>query len=85
VLPPKTTLHVTRGDELLHELAGAGGWGDPLERDPQAVLADVCNEKVSAQHARVAYGVVLDARGTSVDEAETTRLRADEKPRRNPT
>jgi N-methylhydantoinase B len=75
VLPPKTTLHVTRGDVLLHELAGAGGWGDPLERDPQAVLADVGNDKVTPQHARAAYGVVLDASNAGVDEAQTTRLR----------
>jgi N-methylhydantoinase B len=75
VLPPKTTLHVIRGDELLHELAGAGGWGDPLERDPQAVLADVGNDKVTPQHARAAYGVVLDASNAGVDEAQTTRLR----------
>lgn len=76
VLPPKTTLEVTRGDELLHELAGAGGWGNPLERDPQAVLTDVRNDKVTIDHARSAYGVVLDAGGTTVDEMETTRLRA---------
>jgi N-methylhydantoinase B len=75
LLPPKTTLHVTRGDELLHELAGAGGWGDPFARDPQAVLADVRNEKVTVAHARSAYGIVLDASATTVDAGETTRLR----------
>jgi ubiquinone/menaquinone biosynthesis C-methylase UbiE len=63
-------------------LPGPGGGGAhpgrrprTLERDPQAVLADVSNDKVTAQHARAAYGVVLDTSGTRVDEAETTRLR----------
>lgn len=63
------------GDELRHELAGAGGWGDPLERDPQLVLADVRNEKVSPEHARNVYGVVIDASGEGVAEAETLRVR----------
>ena len=30
-------------------MAGGGGWGDPLERDPAAVADDVLNEKVSAR------------------------------------
>jgi N-methylhydantoinase B len=77
LLPGKTTLQVNCGDELRHELAGAGGWGDPLERDPLLVLADVRNEKVTAEHARAAYGVVIDASGDRVAEPETTRLREE--------
>jgi N-methylhydantoinase B len=75
LLPGKTTLQVAHGDVLLHELAGAGGWGDPLERDPERVLADVRNEKITPEHARAAYGVVLDASGASVAEVETAQLR----------
>jgi N-methylhydantoinase B len=80
LLPPKTTLLVSRGDELRLELAGAGGWGDPLERDPQAVLGDVRNEKISPAHAQSAYGVALDASATRVDEVKTAQLRALVKP-----
>lgn len=76
VLPPKTTLHIQYGDELRHELAGAGGWGDPFARDPQTVLDDVLDEKVSPEHARTAYGVALSADATRVDEVETVRLRS---------
>jgi N-methylhydantoinase B len=75
-LPPKTTLEVRYGDELRHELAGAGGWGDPLDRDAQAVLDDVLDGKISPAHARDAYGVALDADSTHIDAAETLRLRA---------
>ena len=44
-----------RGDVFRHEVAGAGGWGDPLERDPALVLRDVRNEFVS--RARGARGL----------------------------
>jgi len=76
LLPGKTTLQVAHGDVLLHELAGAGGWGDPLERDPRRVLDDVRNEKITPEHARSAYGVVLDASGERVADEETEKLRA---------
>ena len=39
---------ISKGDVFRHVLAGAGGWGDPLERDPAAVLRDVRNELLSA-------------------------------------
>ena len=38
-LPSKLTETIKRGEVFRHELAGAGGWGDPLERDPEAVTA----------------------------------------------
>ena len=46
-LPAKCTLTVRHGDVYRHELAGAGGWGDPFERDPERVLRDVMEEKIS--------------------------------------
>ena len=38
---------------------GGGGWGDPLEREPELVLRDVVEGKVSPDAARDEYGVVL--------------------------
>ena len=38
---------------------GGGGWGDPLDREPDLVLRDVIEGKVSLQAARDDYGVVL--------------------------
>ena len=58
-----------------HEVAGAGGWGDPLERDPVAVAQDVRNEIVSRQRALEDYGVVLQ--GDKVDENATKLKRAE--------
>lgn len=76
VLPSKFTMTITRGDVFRHELAGAGGWGDPLDRDPAKVLRDVRNELVSPEAARRAYGVVVDTKSWTVDQAATDRLRA---------
>jgi N-methylhydantoinase B len=53
--------------------SAAGGFGDPLERDPAKVRADVDNGDVSPDAAREIYGVVLH------DPAATDRLRADKR------
>ncbi len=74
-LPSKPTMTIRRGDVFRHELAGGGGWGDPLERDPEMVLRDVRNELVSPQSARDDYGVVVDTETWTVDEAATAELR----------
>jgi N-methylhydantoinase B len=74
-LPGKFTLTFHRGDIFRHEQAGAGGWGDPLERDPAAVLRDVRNELLSPMKAEADYGVVVDLAQWKVDEAATKRCR----------
>jgi len=43
----------------MYDYGGGGGWGDPLDRDPQAVLDDVLDEYVSVGAATREYGVVL--------------------------
>ncbi|HEY4637556.1 MAG TPA: hydantoinase B/oxoprolinase family protein, partial [Burkholderiales bacterium] len=76
VLPGKFTMTVRNGDVLRHVLAGAGGWGDPLERDPAAVLRDVRNELLSPAKARADYGVVVDTGRWTIDAAATGAERA---------
>jgi N-methylhydantoinase B len=75
VLPGKVTMTIRAGDVFRHELPGGGGWGDPLARDPAAVLSDVRNQYISADRARPEYGVVLDTTAWRVDEAATAVLR----------
>ena len=75
VLPGKFTMNIKRGDVLRHVLAGAGGWGDPLLRDPAAVLRDVRNELLSVTKAKEDYGVVVDTQRWTVDAAATLRAR----------
>ncbi len=67
---------VDKGDVLRVRLAGGGGHGDPFTRDPQAVLHDVREEKMTIAHARDAYGVVLAGMPLAVDASATHRLRA---------
>ena len=75
-LPSKVTMTCRRGDVVRWVLPGGGGWGDPLERDPERVLRDVRNELVGPAAAERDYGVVVDTGRWTVDEAATVRLRA---------
>jgi len=74
-LDSKLIMTLRRGDVFRHEWPGGGGWGDPLERDPQAVLDDVRNEFVSVRAARDEYGVVVDTSSWQLDDVATERLR----------
>jgi N-methylhydantoinase B len=67
------------GNVIQFHSAGGGGYGDPLERDPQAVKQDVFNEYVSIEMARNDYGVVIDSKTLKVDLKETEKLRAERK------
>jgi N-methylhydantoinase B len=63
------------GDTLTFENAGGGGYGDPLERDPERVRADLAEGYISPERASDRYGVVFTADGR-IDEAATRRRRA---------
>ncbi|WP_291054431.1 hydantoinase B/oxoprolinase family protein [Herbiconiux sp.] len=60
---------------------GAGGWGDPLEREPERVLRDVRDEYVTIEGAARLYGVVVsgdpheDPEGLVLETAATAALR----------
>lgn len=53
--------------------AGGGGWGNPLERDPELVLEDVKNEFVSLEAAEKEYGVVIQ--DGEIDQRKTKKIR----------
>ncbi|MDP7546834.1 MAG: hypothetical protein QGF20_06035, partial [Alphaproteobacteria bacterium] len=65
-----------RDDVLEVRLASGGGYGDPLARDPERVLDDVREEKITSSHAAEAYGVVIAGTPPSIDAAATEKLRA---------
>jgi N-methylhydantoinase B len=71
-----TTLAV--GEWIKGAEAGGGGYGDPLQRDPERVRRDVLENWVSTQYARDVYGVVLtgSGEGMSVDGSATAALRS---------
>jgi N-methylhydantoinase B len=64
-----------KGDVVSIRTSGGGGWGDALRREPAKVLDDVASGILSEAAARDIFGVV--ARDGALDEAETSRLRAD--------
>ena len=53
---------------------GGGGYGSPLERDPQAVLSDVLEGYIAQDDVERVYGVIMDANG-DVDPAATEKRR----------
>jgi N-methylhydantoinase B len=65
------------GDVVSLRLPGAGGYGDPFERDPELVARDVRDGKVSLESARDDYGVALDRETLTVDPLRTDALRAE--------
>ena len=93
----RTVLNPGPGEEIVHgkqsrefayadvisfQQSGAGGYGDPLERDPRRVLEDVLDDYVSVEAARRDYGVVIVARDAdlSIDGPATDALRRELRP-----
>ncbi|MBE1554029.1 hydantoinase B/oxoprolinase family protein [Sporosarcina limicola] len=54
-----SNVKVKSGDSFMRPSAGGGGLGDPLKRNPNAVLEDVIDEYVSIERAKKDYGVVI--------------------------
>jgi N-methylhydantoinase B len=63
------------GDRVAFYSAGGGGYGDPFERDPEDVAADVQNGYVSIEKAREDYGVIITPGSLTVDEVTTAACR----------
>ena len=80
--PGKVTGHpIRRDDVVIIRSSGGGGYGDPLDRDPEAVREDVEFGVVSVKRAREGYGVVLGP-DNKVDTQQTTALREGKKAKR---
>jgi N-methylhydantoinase B len=72
---------INSGDVFSRPTAGGGGYGDPLERDPERVREDVADDYVSLERARRDYGVVLNVVDADLAkyaiDAEATRRERD--------
>ena len=66
---------IEEGETYTFEAPGGGGWGDPLDRDPESVREDVLDGFVSLERAKEDYGVILDPQTYEVDDESTTELR----------
>jgi len=63
------------GDEIIIDVAGGGGYGNPFERDVELVESDVANGYVSVEKAKEDYGVVIDPETMKSEPEETAKLR----------
>ena len=71
-LPSKIDqVRVEVGDRIVFRTAGGGGWGDPLEREPTRVRADVARGLLTLAAAQREYGVVLVEPGLRLDLGAT--------------
>jgi len=75
VLPGKITTSIQQDTVIVHEQAGAGGFGDPLDRPPEAVLEDHLEGKITRGYAERFHAVVLTSAG-ALDRDATASLRA---------
>ena len=73
---PKGKYEIQPGQTVTLRLPGGGGFFSPLERNPERVLEDVRQERVSVEAAQNLYGVVIDGATWVIDTAETELLRA---------
>ncbi len=77
MLHSKGSYILNSGDVVCEIISGAGGYGDPLERDTTAVWRDVIGDYVSIEKAREEYGVIIDPKTVEINEKKTAELRAE--------
>jgi len=65
------------GDTIYFGVGGGGGYGDVLERDPQAVMRDLRDNRMTHWAARNIYRVVYDEASLRIDAAATERARQE--------
>jgi N-methylhydantoinase B len=76
-LLPYCEFDIGKNDVLYMRMSSGGGYGDPLEREPERVLNDVEAGIVSRQEAEEIYGVVIDGSASRLSIAATEKLRID--------
>ena len=83
-LHAKLTMTLRKGQVFRHELPGAGGWGNALDRDLDLVARDLRDGLVTIEGAARDYGVVATGDPPVIDQAATQALRANLRATRAP-
>ena len=68
---------LTAGDRVRVKTPGGGGYGNPLHRDPEAVLRDVLLERYTTAQAAELFGVALSGAPLGIDTSGTQKLRTE--------
>ena len=80
-IPAVGDVELQPGEMLGHRLSGGGGYGDPSERDPELVRADVLARFISFERARDVYRVAFTSNlltdQLEIDVESTERLRTE--------
>ncbi len=71
--PKPGLIPMTKEDVFTVLWQGGGGFGDPLERSPEAVWADIQNGVISAEAARTIYGVVGTEQSMNLERTRDVR------------
>jgi len=77
-LGSKVTIQLIPGNVISYRTCGGGGYGSPKLRDPQLVLSDVREGKVSLRRASDIYKVAVNTTTWTIDTEETAKLRSDQ-------
>lgn len=75
IMPTKITTEVPPGTKIIYCTPGGGGYGSPLEREPELVARDVKWELITLERAEKEYGVVLNPDTLEIDYIKTKNLR----------
>ncbi len=76
-LSKEQDIPLAAGDRVRVKTPGGGGYGNPLARNPEAVLRDVLLERYTAEQAVELFGVALHGVPLTIDAAATEKLRAE--------
>ena len=72
---PTPAMSLKNGDLWYQEVTTSGGYGDPLERDPESIKRDIEVDVGTVWEAENVYGVKLDSTSMEIDYDQTNRLR----------
>ena len=73
-IPGKVTrFPLEQGDVVVMETSGGGGYGDPLERDPERIAKDLGEGLITKEKAKTRYGVIF--KGNGIDSVKTNQER----------
>ena len=73
-IPGKVTrFPLEQGDVVVMETSGGGGYGDPLERDPERIEKDLGEGLITKEKAKTRYGVIF--KGNGIDSVKTNQER----------
>jgi N-methylhydantoinase B len=70
-----TRFPLERGDRVVMESSGGGGYGDPLERDPERIEKDLGEGVITREKAETRYGVIFKGNGVDSEKTDQERER----------